>query len=142
MARNQLTFTGLEELKAALRALPAELTAEASHIIEGAANAVAYDIKAAYPVYTGNLRDHLTVTHQARGRFGAAALVQNTAKHAWIFENGTQARHTQFGANRGAMPPGRVFIPRMIKARRAMYERLKDLLVRHGLRVTGEAEHG
>jgi hypothetical protein len=38
--------------------------------------------------------------------FSAGAIVINRAKHAAIFENGTQARHTAIGANRGSMPPG------------------------------------
>lgn len=135
----ELHWSGLEELRAELRRLPAELTGEASHIVEGAANAAAADIKAAYPVRTGNLRDGLTVTHFDQGRFSAGAIVKNKAKHAYIFEIGTQTRHTAIGANRGSMPPGRVFIPRVIRARRRMYELLKALLVRKGLLVSGDA---
>jgi len=134
---NRLVFDGLDELREALRNLPAELAGEASHIVEGAANGAAADIKAAYPVRTGNLRDHLTVTHVDQGKYSAGAIVKNTAKHAALFEFGTQARHTDIGANRGSMPPGRVFITRAIKARRQMYTALKDLLVRKGLLVSG-----
>lgn len=139
MSQNRLVLNGLDELRQALRTLPADLTAEASHLIEGVANGAAADIKAAYPVRTGNLRNHLTVTHFERGRFSAGAIVKNTAKHASIFEHGTQARHTAIGAHRGSMPPGHVFVPRMIRARRRMYQGLKDLLSRHGLLVSGDA---
>ena len=138
MSNNRLVFRGLDELRAALRRLPDELTMEASRIVEGAANGAAADIKAAYPVRTGNLRDHIVVTHREKGKWAAGAIVKNTAKHAWMFENGTQARHNAIGANRGSMPPGHVFIPRVIKARRLMYQQLRDLLERKGLRVTGE----
>lgn len=130
-----LTFTGLDELRAAMRELPETLTAEASHIIEAAANGAAADIKAAYPVRTGNLLDHLTVTHFDQGRYVAAALVKNTSKHAWLVENGSQARHTAIGANRGSMPPAHVFVPRVMRARRRMYEELVALLERNGLTV-------
>jgi hypothetical protein len=135
---SRVVWNGLAELREALRNLPEELTGEAGHIIEGAANAAAADVKAAYPVRTGNLRDHVFVSHQDKGRFSAGAVVKNTAKHAWLFENGTQARHNDLGANRGSMPPGHVFIPAMIKRRRIMYQQLRALLERHGLKVTGE----
>jgi hypothetical protein len=138
MSHNVLRFEGLDELRDALRALPTELTGEASHEIIGAANGAAADIKRAYPVGTGNLRDGVDVIHE-RGPFHAGATVRNTSKHAFIFENGTQTRRTSQGWNRGAMPSGRVFIPRMIRARRRMYEQLKALLVRKGLSVTGDA---
>jgi hypothetical protein len=136
MSRNSLKFQGLEELRAALRNLPAELTAEATRIVEGAANGAAADIKRNYPVRTGHLRDHLTVTHYDQGKFSTGAIVKNTSPHAWMFENGTQARHTAIGANRGAMPPGHVFIPRITRARRLMWTQLKELLTRKGLLVT------
>jgi hypothetical protein len=138
-SNNQLRFDGLAELRAALRELPSDLTSEASHIVEGAANSAAADIKPAYPVRTGHLRDGLTVTHFDQGKFSTGAIVKNTAPHAFMFENGTQVRHTDIGANRGSMPPGHVFIPRVIRARRRMYEELKALLVRSGLQVSGDA---
>ncbi len=137
MANNRLVFEGLAELRAALRRLPAELTTEASRIVDGAANGGAADIKRTYPRRTGNLGDHVSVTHFDQGRFSAGAIVKNTATHAWMFEHGTQARHTAIGANRGSMPPGHVFIPRIMRARRLMYTQLADLLRRHGFQVTG-----
>jgi len=136
---SRVVWNGLAELREALRNLPADLTAEASHVVEGAANAAAADIKAGYPVRTGNLRDHVFVSHRDKGRFSAGAVVKNTAKHANIFEVGTQARHNSLGANRGSMPPGHVFVPAVIKRRRIMYEQLKALLERHGLKVSGDA---
>jgi bacteriophage HK97-gp10 putative tail-component len=139
VSNNRIVFEGLDELRAALRALPETLTQEASAIVDGAANAAADEIRDAYPERSGNLRNHVVVTHFEGGRFSAGAIVKNTAKHAWIFENGSQARHTTIGANRGSMPPGHVFVPRAVRYRRAMYQRLKDLLVRHGLIVSGDA---
>lgn len=139
MSRNRLVFEGLNELKAALRDLPDNLIGEASNIVEGAANGAATEIRSKYPHRTGNLRDGVTVTHFDGGRFSAGAIVKNTAKHAHIFEIGTQARHTAIGANRGSMPPGHVFVPAVIKARRGMFAALKDLLVRNGLVVSGDA---
>ena len=132
-------WSGLDELRAQLRALPADLTAEASHIVQAAANAAEVEIKAAYPVRTGRLRDHVIQTHFEGGKFSTGVVLKNTSPLAWIYENGTQARHSAIGAFRGSMPPGHVFIPRVIRARGWMYAQLSDLLVRHGLRVSGDA---
>lgn len=139
MARNQLRFEGLDQLLAELRALPADLTAEARNEVLGTANGAAAAIKRDYPVDSGNLRDGLQVLQGAAGPFGVSAAVKNTAFHAYIFENGSQIRRDAQGRNRGAMPPGRVFIPQIIRARRVMYERLKAIVARKGLVVSGDA---
>jgi len=135
---SRLVFDGLAELREQLRNLPSDLTAEATHEVEGAANGAAAEIKRAYPVRTGNLRDGVIVTHVNQGKYAAGALVKNTSKHAFIFENGTQTRHNDLGANRGAMPPGNVFIPAAIRARRLMYEKLKAIVARAGFTVSGD----
>ncbi len=135
---NRLVFSGLEELRAQLRTLPADLAEEASVDVHEAARAAKSAIVDAYPDRTGDLRDHVVLEDRAAGPFGAAVIVKNTSKLAWIFENGSQARHTALGANRGSMPPGHVFLPNIIRQRRTMYEKLRALLVAHGLVVTGE----
>ena len=38
MSSNRLVFSGLDELRAALRTLPADLTGEPSNIVEASAN--------------------------------------------------------------------------------------------------------
>lgn len=133
-------WDGLDALRAALRALPQELAAEASTIVLDAAEGAKEEMVARYPARTGNLRDHVYVRKASAGQYGAGAIVTNTAKHANIFEVGTQARHTAIGANRGSMPPGHVFVPIVIKRRRVMYDRLKALLVAKGLEVSGDAD--
>jgi hypothetical protein len=138
VSNNRLDL-GLDELREALRNLPAELTGEASHIVEGAANGAAAQIKAKYARRTGKLGDGVSVEKVSGGRFSAGAIVKNTAKIAFVFENGTQARHTAIGANRGSMPPGHVFVPIVIRKRRQMNEQLIDLLQRNGLVVTDDA---
>ncbi len=136
---SQVVWSGLEELKAQLRNLPADLTAEASGIVTDRAERAKQDIETSYPERTGNLRKGLRLGSGSNvGRFGASTVLKNTAKHAWIFENGTQARHTDIGANRGAMPAGHIFIPIVIRQRRAMYADLKALIERHGFVVTGD----
>ena len=88
-------------------------------------------MRAAYPEGPrGNLKQRLKVTLREGNEFGAGGMVKNTAPHAFIFEQGTQARYVttrplgrakNFGYRRGAMPPGRVFIPIAIRRRREMY---------------------
>lgn len=144
MSENTASFdwSELAELREALRRLPEELGGEAAHIVEATTNAAAADIKAAYPRVTGNLSDGLAWGVEAN-RFGAAGYVRNTAPHAYLFENGSEARHyiTKRGARHltGRMPPAHAFIPVMQRRRRAMYGQLKALMERHGLMVSGDA---
>lgn len=136
----RFTLQGLEDLKAQLRALPAELTTEGGHIVEGRANGATSVIKAGYPSKRGDLRDKLAVTH-TRSRFGARSVIRNTSKHAAPFEQGSEARHyvSHKGVRHltGKMPPTPIFSKTIVRERRAMYRDLADLLTRHGLRVTG-----
>lgn len=138
MSNNRLVFEGLSELRAALRQLPTELAGEASGIVIGAAESAASLIVGSYPSRTAELRKGVKVTTESIGPYGAGAKVRNSGKLSSIFENGTQARHTAIGANRGSMPPGHVFVPIVIRERRKMYVKLRELLVRHGLSVSGE----
>jgi hypothetical protein len=132
---NRFRFTGLEELRADLRKMPEALRDEASEIVLAHAQSAAKDIIDAYPERTGNLKRGVKVVPLSGSRFFAGAIVRNTAKHAFLFEHGSKARHTEIGANRGAMPAGNVFIPRMQHWRTAMYDALAALLERHGLRT-------
>ena len=132
-----MKWDGLADLYKQLENLPATLTGEAAHIVEGIANAAALDIRSAYPVHTGTLRNSVYVTHFDHGRYSAGAQVKATAPHAWIFENGTAAR-AYYSVNgvrheTGAMPPGHVFIPIMMKHRRALYGQFAALLERNGI---------
>jgi hypothetical protein len=139
VSNNRLVFDGLAELREQLRSLPADMTGEASNIIDATANGAAVEIRTAYGGHrvTGRLQDGVVVTHVDKGKYSAGAIVKNTAKHAGIFENGTQARHTDLGANRGSMPPGHVFVPIVIRKRREMYGKLQAMLERMGLTVSG-----
>lgn len=140
-------WTGLEEFKQQLRAMPAELTGEASGIVTGEAEGAAAEIRAVYEAHarSGDLASHVFVSAVSKGQFGAGAVVKSTGKHAWLFDNGSQARHRVSGASTGTMwgqtptPPLHTFVATMIRRRRAMYEQLKALLARKGLVVTGDA---
>ncbi len=136
-------WDGLEEFKAQLRSLPSDLAGEAGHIVEASVNAAETAIKAGYDGRK-ELVDHVS-SDIVETAFGAEGIVRNTSKLAWIYENGTQARHyiTRRGVTHltGSMPPGHVFIPNAQRERRRMYEELKDMIARHPLapEVSGDA---
>jgi len=139
---NQIVWEGLTELRAALRELPANLATEASGIVNDAAEGAKAEILAAYQAHrrSGDLAAHLTLGRgRAIGRFSASTILKNNAKHAWMFENGSQARHHKLGGSTGSMPAAHIFIPTVMRHRRAMYARLAALLEYHGLSVTGDA---
>lgn len=138
MSNNRLTFEGMDEFLNALRNLPEHLTEEATNIVDDTVHAAESAIRSGYPSRAGELKRKLTSKVMKSG-VSVVGKVQNTSRHALPFETGTQARHTALGANRGAMPPGHVFFPIVDRYRRQMYERLKDLLVREGLLVSGDA---
>ena len=138
---NSLVFSGLEELRTALRNLPAELAADASQIVQRRAENVATSVKAAYPSRTGNLRAGVKLTHVDQGKYSAGVIVKSSAKHAWLYEYGSETRTytTIHGVKHptGKMPPRPTFVPIVQRQRRAMWEDLAGLLREHGLLVTG-----
>lgn len=142
MSGNRIVWTGLEEWKAEFRALPAALGGEGATLVERRGTSAAATIAAGYPARLGDLRDHLEVTH-TRSAFGARSDVRNTSPVAEWFEHGTQARHyiTHHGVRHltGKMPANHLFSRTMARERRGLSGDLTDLLVRHGLTVTGDA---
>lgn len=140
----QIIWTGVEEWRVALQNLPADLADEAGGIVVNVATLLKTEVEAAYERHhhTGNLASHVRIDRVEAGRYGAAARVRSTARHAFIFEHGTQPRRTSKGASRGispaggGKPTGQIFIPAAIRRRREMVNKLKDLLVRHGLIVS------
>lgn len=138
MSNNRLEWDGMEEFTAALRQLPPELSQEGGDIVVSHAETAGDDVRAAYDAsaVTGRLVKGVRVEVQSR-EAGALVVVKSTAKHAFIFEHGTQIRKNRHGKNLGAMPPGNIFVPTVIRERRAMVEDLKDLMRGKGLEVTG-----
>lgn len=138
----RVQFKGLDELRASLRRLPQEMRDEAFVLIIRTGDAASEEIRAAYEAakVSGNLARGVRVEPlPSTGRFGAAVRVKSTAKHAFLYENGTQTRKTNLGANRGAAPPGRVFVPIMQRRRRQMHELLVDIVRRAGFEVRNAA---
>lgn len=137
----RVVLDGLSDLRAALQQLPEELAAEANEIVASHALAAQQQIQAAYPQGpTGNLKKLVSTTVSA-SRFGGAAIVKSRAAHASLFEKGTVLRRTAKGFNRGRMPaasPAEAFIPKAIRARKAMNAGLIVLVQRAGFEVDGE----
>ena len=145
----KVVWDGLEELKAELRALPRTLSAEASQDVLQAGNEAAATLRTVYAQHavTGHLEGSVKVVVQVAGPHGAAVIVKVTDPIAWLFDNGSQARHyvTSTGAKHatGAMwgrtPPTHVAARTFATERREMYDRLKGMLERNGLAVSGDA---
>ena len=134
-----VTWTGLTELRTALQNMPEELAGEASHIVEGAANGAASQIRRVYPVKTGAMVSGVVVEHNQQ-KVSASAVVRSKSPHAHLFERGTKARRTAKGANRGSMPEApesEKMVPIVIRTRRRMYVELADMLRRIGFHVGG-----
>jgi hypothetical protein len=147
---NRLRLDGLRELKDALRHLPTGLRDDARGVVEAHAEAAATTSRALYPIGPsrffkrlgyhypgGNLRAGIKVVEGVRSQFGVQYQVKSTSPHAWLFENGSELRHTAAGIARGRMPAGKVVIPTAIRERLAMYGDLRDVLTRAGLTVHG-----
>lgn len=135
----------LEELHQWMRIIPEELTGEASHIMEDAANGAAVAVKQVYGQHrvTGKLQNGVSVSHFFKGKFIAYAIVKSASPIAWLFDNGSQARHWASGKSTGTMwgktPPTHIFVKTAIHFRRRGYEACKELLVRKGFQVSGDA---
>ena len=136
----RVRFEGLEELQATLRNLPATLTAEATGLVQSAADSAKSEIASAYPRRAGTLSAGLKVDTPVKSAAGVIVILRNTSKEASWFEKGTQARHTTLGANRGAMPARPTFWPAFFRWKRQMWANLADMVRREGLTVTGTAD--
>jgi hypothetical protein len=148
-----LTIRGIAELKDALARLPADLKGQATQIVLDTAYAAAAEVASQYPTGPGSrrfpagkLKKGVKVFPKAVGPFAVAAQVRSTSPHAWWHEHGEQLkpRTTKRGWFRGTMfakkgIPRDVFVPTMIRYRRAMYEQLATLIRSTGLTVTLDA---
>jgi hypothetical protein len=144
MSSVRLRFDGLNDLRAALRRLPAELASEAQAVVTDAAAAAAAEVQAANPIKTGNLQSHVTVAPIVAGRWGAAVLVKSTATAGRtsiplqnIVDSGTQVRRTSKGANRGQTKRKNILVPIVMRHRARMEAALRAIVVRAGFTLRG-----
>jgi hypothetical protein len=155
----KLIWTGLEDLKQQLRALPGDLVGEGVNLVNGAATRAAARIVAKYPIGTagrfyrgreitpGGLRRGVRVSPLPSNAYGVGKLLSSNAPHAWIFERGTKDRSYTMDRSAkhpyatgkvhrlGAMPAGRVFVPERIRAQGEVDRGIAALLRAHGLVV-------
>jgi len=129
----EFKLDGMDEIRAALRTLPEQMTREEwGPIVTDAAGGMVGDLKAVYPRVSGALAGGVVVEHVSP----LVAKVKSTAPHAHLYEYGTIARFTKdTGAARGAMPAKNVFAPAAIRWRERMVQRTKDSLRR--MRIPG-----
>jgi hypothetical protein len=133
----KLEIKGLDELRASLKKLPADLQREAAVIVQAQAEQMAVDVQGAFPLGpTGNLRSQVRVALGSDAVGGVSAKVLATAKHSHIWEKGTKSRQWKNGKSTGTMPAGNKFIPIAILRRRVMTAALVDIVERAGLTVT------
>lgn len=134
----KLHLEGLTELRQALRDLPSDLTDDASVIVQAHADDAATQIRAVYEDHrvTGHLAAGVTVD-RSHSAFTTRAIVKSKAKHAHLFEFGSQLRKHDNGKSVGVMPPRPTVIPIAIRKRAQMVRVLIDLVKRAGFTVTG-----
>lgn len=137
----KVDLLGLSELRAALRALPSDMAAEANDIVVAHGTECKKEVEQGYPLGpSGNLRRGVTLSVD-KSPYGTTATVKSNAKIAYIFEKGSVLRHTRTGANRGQMPvaqPEQRLIPKAIQIRARMRQALIALVKRAGFVVTEE----
>lgn len=138
MARGSfMVWHGLEEFRAQLRQVPKGCTNEAARIVEGGVNSAYVQVSTVYGKhrYTGTLQNRLKITPlKVRGEFTTGLVLKSGSPLAWIFDNGTQARHWKSGKSTGKMwgntPPTHIFLKTILKTRREITEKLHAMVHR------------
>ena len=125
----RMELRGFDELRADLKALPADLQRESSPVLARYAERARAEIASAYPEITGALRASVrVVARQARG-IASLFTLESAAPYAHIYE---------FGSAR--QPPRATFLPIQDRERRESVVAVADLVESHGLKVTGERD--
>jgi hypothetical protein len=143
---NRVVWSGLKEYYAELKQLPDACTGETEKLIEGEVNGAYTTVSQVYGAHrhTGTLQKRLTIAPLKRkGQFIAGRELRSGSPIAWLFDNGSQARHWASGKSTGTMwgktPPTHIFAKTVAKARRALTLQYKAMLLRRGAKtVTGE----
>lgn len=144
----RVIFNEIHAQQAELRVLPEKMAGATQQLAMRTARDAAADIRKAYPKRSGRLRSGVEVRKgYGGGKFLASAYVVNTNPIAHNFEHGTQARHVtvelkgpgkNWGLDRGEMPAGNVFIPRMVRWRWLFFQTVKTIMEAEGITVTGD----
>lgn len=131
-------WRGLDEFKDRLRAMDAEMTAEANEIMVSVAESARTAIVQTYPIKSGNLRRGVIIRKPRNpGRLLAGVDLVQRAPHGWLYERGTTVRHNKKGANRGQMKATPTFVPIAERYHRAGIDAIiRRLDARGATRVT------
>lgn len=143
---NSVVWNGLDEYRAQLKQLPEACTKEAANVVEAGVNSAYVTISGVYGAHrhTGTLQKRLKIEPLKQKRQLTTGLVLKSGSPiAWLFDNGSQARHHASGKSTGTMwgktPPTHIFVKTIIAARRKITDALKAMVLRNGATsVSGE----
>jgi len=126
----RVTWIGLDELRASLQSLPADLVDAATPLVADTAEDAAAEIRAAYPARTGRLRASVRVV-TIEGKTGAVSrAVRSEAPYARFYESGWVAH-----GSRRHIPGKHVVVPVLMRRRRQLVESLIGVVEQAGLDV-------
>jgi len=131
MALTGVRWDGMDTFKQELQLLTSDLVSEAEGILLSSAFDAADALRSAYPYVEGGLIRGVTV-EPSRGVTLAGATVKNLAPHAKIYEDGTVARETHQGYNRGRMLGTPTFRPITARYRDQALTAIIDRIYAHG----------
>jgi hypothetical protein len=134
-----MRWDGLKEFREELRQLPEELRGQAAKVVEGEVNAAYVTVKRVYEAhrFTGFLSSKLAIQPlKVSGLLTTGLVLKSGSPLAWLFDNGTQARHyiTVNGVTHqtGRMPGFHVFGRTVAFTRRKIRGLLIEIVRRHG----------
>lgn len=142
MSKNRLYFEGLDLRE--WETLSGEMFDEAEAIVRDYVLGAEQEIRDAYPETAAGLRTGMThAIAPNRDAMIIVASVSNKHPLAWLFDNGSKARHTKKGWSRGAERPRHIFVPRAYDWNRREIAELQDMLIRgFGFTVSGQNDEG
>lgn len=137
----KFTLGGVAVTQSKFKQLPSFLAAQAQAALISLGTSVAADIAGAYAALggTGQLAAGMVV-RSTPGKTKARVVIANRVRWSAGYEFGTKRRQTKKRANRGAIPhapDGRIFVPRVMKARETMIPKVAAIMRAEGLTVSG-----
>jgi hypothetical protein len=138
----KFTLGGVAVQQSKFKQLPSFLAARAQAALVALASTVAADIGGAYSALggTGQLAAGMVVRSTPQ-KNKARVVIANRVRWSAGYEFGTKRRQTKkTHANRGAIPhapTGRIFVPRVMKAREQIVPRVAAIMRAEGLTVSG-----
>lgn len=139
MSQTKVTWTGLTEYRNEVRQLPEACTGEAAKVVEGEVNGAYVEIAQVYGQHrhTGKLLKRLKITPITnKGALTTGRKLTSGSPIAWLFDNGSQARHWVSGKSTGKMwgrtPPTHIFTRTEGRTRARIVNLLKAMVLRRG----------